>query len=124
MYQIMARPELNLLEVDLGGLMSVAEVGEYMAALRSAFVASRLRAGYRLLIDVSRCPVQSQEMVGAMRAHMGGFPKAGRIAMVVGSSLAKMQVRRLMTQSYARIFTDALEARDWVLSPEQDTAAA
>ena len=124
MYRITPHRNANLIEVELGGMMSVDEVADYMAALRQAFVANHFRAGYRILIDVTACPIQSQEMVEGMRTHMAGMPKASRIAMVTGSSLARMQVRRLMTQDYARVFATPEEARVWLASIEQSDADA
>jgi len=124
MYRITARPESNLIEIELGGLMTTDEVAAYIAELRRAFAAGRFRAGYLILIDVDACTIQSQEMIAAMREHMGTMPKARRIAMVTGSSLARMQVRRLMTQSYARIFENGEAAREWLLSPPDDAQAA
>jgi len=123
MYRIVPHPPSNRIEVELGGLMSVTEVAEYIAALRKAFIAGRFRAGYLLLIDVTACPIQPQEMIAAMRDHMASMPKARRIAMVTGSSLSRMQVRRLMTQSYLRIFETADQAREWLLSPADVEAA-
>jgi len=124
MYRIAPYPESNRIEVELGGLMSVGEVAEYIAALRKAFIVGRFRAGYAILIDVTACPIQPQDMIAAMRDHMGSMPKASRIAMVTGSSLSRMQVRRLMTQSYLRIFDTPDQARDWLLSPSTDAQVA
>lgn len=50
-----------------------------------------------------------------MRAHMATMPKANALAIVVGSSAARMQVRRLFIQPYARIVATVEDGRDWVI---------
>ena len=61
---------------------------------------------YAMVIDVRDCPIQQQGVIKAMGEHMARMPKARAIAIVTGRSLAKMQVRRLFTQPYARIVDD------------------
>jgi hypothetical protein len=121
MYAIDTDPARNLILVRLGGMMSVDEVAEYMHQLRRRFVEDSFRAGYRILVDVSECLIQSQDMIIAMGKHMATFPKASRIAMVSRSSLARMQIRRLMTQSYASVFETPDEALAWLV---EERAAA
>ena len=72
-------------------------------------------APYVMLIDTRDCSLQSQEVVGIFGDHIAGFPKATRIALVNGSSLARMQLRRLLPRDYARFFDEPDAARDWLL---------
>ena len=58
---------------------------------------------------------QAQEAVRAFRRHFAGFPQASRIAVVTESAIARMQVRREMTQPYLRIFARAESALAWLL---------
>lgn len=115
MYAIETDPTRNLIAVRLGGLMTVAEIASYFTELRRRFIEDRFRPGYRILIDVTACTAQTQDMLTAMGQHMATFPKAGRIAMVTESSVARLQIRRLMTQSYASVFATVDEATDWLL---------
>lgn len=118
MYKIAIDRPRNLVEVALGGLMTVQEVAEYIADLQRQFIANHMRS-YVMIIDVSQAPIQSQDMIRAMGQHMGAMPKARAIAVVTGSSLARMQIKRLFTQSYSRIVTTIEEGRAWVLAGEE-----
>ena len=115
MYDIQVDRTQNLIEATLSGMMTLDEVTAYIADLKRAFVMNRLRS-YAMVIDVSDCPIQQQGMIQAMGTHMATMPKAHALAIVVGSSLARMQVRRLFTQPYARIFGTVEDARVWVIS--------
>lgn len=55
-------------------------------------------------------------MIEAMGKHMAAMPKASALAIVVGTALARIQVRRLFAQSYARIVASVEDGRAWVLS--------
>jgi hypothetical protein len=115
MYSIRIDASHSVIEVELGGMMSADEAASYIADLKRAFVAHKLRS-YAMVIDVSACPIQSQDMVRAMGAHMATMPKARALAVVTGSSLARMQVRRLFTQPYTRIVATVEEGRAWAVA--------
>lgn len=72
-----------------------------------------------MIVDVSQAPIQSQGMIRAMGKHMKAMPKAQAIAVVTGSSLARMQIKRLFTQNYSRIVATIDKGRAWVLSSEE-----
>jgi hypothetical protein len=115
MYHIQIDEPNELVQVELGGLMPVDEVAAYIAELKRQIVAHRLRS-YAMVIDVSRCPIQSQDMTRSMAEHMAEMPKARSLAIVTNSALARMQVRRLFAQPYARIAATVAEGREWVLN--------
>lgn len=104
----------DLIEAELGGMMSTDEVGAYIAELRRLFILNKLRSP-AMIIDLSNCPIQSQDMIHAMGQHMTTTPKTRALAIVTESSLARMQVRRLFKQPYARITATIAEGRAWVL---------
>jgi hypothetical protein len=95
-------------------MLSLDETATYINDLRRSFVVNKLRPNYAMVIDVSACNIQAQDMIKAMGEHMAAMPKARAIAIVTGSSLARMQVRRLFTQPYARIVSTQEEALAWV----------
>jgi hypothetical protein len=115
MYRIEVDAANGVVEATLGGLMSTQEVAAYIGELRSTIASCRLDS-YAMVIDVSDCPIQLQEMIKSMGAHMATMPKARALAIVTGSSLARMQIKRLFTQPYARIVSTIEEGRAWVLS--------
>jgi hypothetical protein len=114
MYEIRVDRANELIEVTLGEMMSLDEVSNYITELKHHITFYELPS-YALLIDVSHCPVQAQDMIGAMGQHMVTMPKARALAVVTRSALARMQVRRLFTQPYARITATIAEGRAWVL---------
>ncbi|SOB86720.1 SpoIIAA-like [Sphingomonas guangdongensis] len=123
MYDISIADADRLVVVRLGGLMSVEEVDRYMAELGRTMAAHRLTADYRLIVDVIDCPIQTQAVIDRMREHMAAAPRAAAIAVVTASSLARMQIRRLFQQPYARVVSTLAEARAWVLKGEEPLAA-
>ena len=114
MFDIKIDQAQQLVEVRLDGLMGVDEVTECINELRRQFIANRLRS-YVMVIDVSAMPIQTQDMIRTMGEHMAGMPKARAIAVATGSSLARMQIRRLFTQSYARVTSTVEQGRAWVM---------
>jgi hypothetical protein len=123
MYTITVDAPQRLVQVALGGMMSLDESAAYIADLRRAIVTNHLSADYAMVIDVSACPIQSQDMVAVMGQHMATMPKARSLAIVTGSSLARMQVRRLFHQPYARTVRTVAEGRAWVLEGVEPFAA-
>lgn len=124
MYNINIDQSAKLVSVKLGGMMTVDEVHRYIADLAHEFLRARLRAGYLMMIDTTEATLQRQEVVDALKRQIIQFPKARRIAMVNGSSLARMQIKRVMTQPYALVFDTEAEGMAWLMSSEPDVAAA
>lgn len=115
MYRIKIDKANDLVEVKLGGMMTVQEVEDYIVELKRQFTANHM-SSYVFILDVSEAPIQSQDMIRAMGERMAGMPKARAIAVVTGSSLARMQIKRLFTQSYVRIVSTMAEGQAWVLT--------
>lgn len=122
MYDIQVDASQGVVEVTLGGLMPLDEVSAYIADLKRAIGTHGIGGSYAMIIDVSDCPIQSQDMIKAMGAHMATMPKARALAIVTGSSLARMQIKRLFTQPYARIVATVEEGRSWVVSGTEPAA--
>lgn len=114
MYKIEVDGPHGVINVTLTGMMSIDEVAAYIADIRRACVTNRLRE-YAMVIDVRDCPIQQQDMIRAMGEHMALMPKAKALAIVTGRSLAKMQIRRLFTQPYARIVDTVEQGQAWVV---------
>ena len=115
MFNIEIDKSNNLVEATLAGMMPIEEAAAYAAELKRQFILNKLRS-YVMVIDVSDCPIQSQDLIQSMGQHIASMPKARALAIVTGSSLARMQVRRLFKQPYARITANIAEGRAWVLS--------
>ncbi len=115
MYRVAFRKELNLLDIEWLAMFEPRTVGDYARKLREQFDVEGFAPGYLLRMDMRRSGVQAQDAVAAFRRHFAGFPVASRIAVVTESALAKMQIRREMTQPYLCIFTRAETALTWLL---------
>ncbi|MBB4840507.1 hypothetical protein HNP52_003599 [Sphingomonas kyeonggiensis] len=115
MYRVAFRKELNLLDIEWLAMFGPDEVGDYARKLRDQFDAEGFAPGYLLRMDMRRSGVQAQAAVAAFRRHFAGFPVASRIAIVTESAIARMQIRREMTQPYLRIFGRAETALTWLL---------
>ena len=72
------------------------------------------------LIDVTGCQIQTQHIVGAFQKLVTNpMFRSRRLAVVVGSSLIKMQIRRIISDdSYARIFDNHSAAEAWLSQTE------
>ena len=116
MYRIQFRHDLNLLDIAWHGLFSHEAVISYARDVKARFVEEGFRPGYRLRMDMSESAVQPQDALLAFRENLGDglFPRASRIAIVTRSAIARLQVKREMTQAYLRIFESADEALMWL----------
>lgn len=119
MYRIAIDAPRRFVEVTLSGMLSVEEVGRYMGELRGEIEAAGISDRYVITIDVSGCTIQTQDVIQAMGMHMVSMPKARSIAVISASALARMQIRRLFQQSYARVIATNDEALAWVLRGEE-----
>ena len=110
----------SFVSVRLNGFMDVAEAKAYVARVEAEFVGKIGSRPYVMMIDTSGAPLQSQAVFETFAAHIGHFPKAQRIALVTGGSLARMQLRRLLTRDYAEFFDTPAEAMAWLFAPKPE----
>jgi hypothetical protein len=123
MYTIDFRPELNLLDISWRATFTPGAVVTYARALRAEVERCGLRPGYKLRMDMRRSAVQPQDALAVFAEQFADFPKASRIAVVTPSTLAGMQVKRVMTQAYMRVFRTAPEALHWLTAEDAQLAA-
>jgi hypothetical protein len=116
MYDVHIDLDRNIIDTSLSGFLSSADVHGYVKAVRTALIMNRFYRGYRLIVDVSGCSIQSQETLRLLSAHIAAMPKAQRIAVVVGDSPASGQARRLFHQPYANFVPTRQEGLSWLLS--------
>lgn len=115
MYHIDADGRAQFVSVKLAGLLTVDEVNRYIADMAESFNREKITPGYLLMIDTTEATLQTQEVVGALQQQIAKIPKAKRIAIVNGSSLARMQIRRVMTQEYMRLCASRADAMAWLI---------
>ncbi|MDP1026246.1 hypothetical protein Q5H91_03395 [Sphingomonas sp. KR1UV-12] len=110
-----------MIAISLGGFFTVADVeafGRELAAQRRLLRCARNQ--HLTLCDVSAMKIQTQEVVAAFAA-LAGDPagQSRRMAMIVGSSLARLQTQRVASRDATAMFRDAASAEDWLFEEER-----
>lgn len=88
----------------------------YLAELEDVIASIRQRYGHvRVLADLRRSPVRTQESAERLRLGNMALYRAGdRVALLVESSLLKIQLRRNLIAEYQNIFTSPEAAEMWL----------
>lgn len=115
MYKLVVDRHHALIRLDMEGMLSPADADRLVEDLIGQIAAARL-ARYGLIIDVSRCPVQAQDMIAAMGGHLTMMKHAHALAIVTGTTLVRLQVRRIFDQPFTRFTTTYAEALAWVVA--------
>jgi hypothetical protein len=116
----------DLVRVSLSGFFSVDDIARFQDELLVAHrrLGSGVRDGPLTLNDVSGMMIQSQDVI----ARWGTFladpaHRSRRLAFVVASALARMQLQRVIVGRNARVFTNAVEAEQWLFAEDASAAA-
>ena len=124
MFSVAFHRQFNLVDTTLSGLLTPEEVRCYAAEVEPIiWQAHRRSEGYTILLDVAGCAIQTQQVVGDFQSHVAGVPRARRCAVVTGSSIIRMQVRRIVSGPSMRIFDDRKAAMHWLTEKREDQAA-
>lgn len=115
MYKIVVDRTHALIRLDMHGMLTRADADRLVADLIAQITAARLPS-YAMIIDVSRCPVQAQDMIAAMGDHLTRMKNARALAIVTGTTLVRLQVRRIFNQPFTRFATSYDDALAWVVS--------
>ena len=107
----------SLVRYTLSGFFDVAGVAAFEAQRRRGL--ATLRCGpnrHVTLLDVSGCRIQTQEVVARFADMLRDRRWAARaLAIVVGSSIARMQLRRILDRDEIGWFATVAEAEAWLL---------
>lgn len=106
----------SLVTYSLGGFLGGGAVERLRDEQAAAMVQLRCPANQHVtIIDISRCKIQSQDVIEQFRAMLDDPRYQGRkLAVVVGSSLARMQIRRVLTRDTVTYVGTMAEAERWV----------
>lgn len=115
MYKIVVDRTHALIRLNMHGMLTRTDADQLVADLIAQITAARL-PGYALIIDVSRCPVQAQDMIAAMGDHLTKMKNGRALAIVTGTTLVRLQVRRIFNQPFTRFATSYDDALAWVVS--------
>ncbi len=118
-YSVTFRHDIKLMDVMWNRFFAPEDVEPYAAECWRRFEQEGFRPGYLLRMDMRASAVQPQDALAMFRTHFDGFPRARRIAVVTASQIARMQVKREMTQPYMRLFDGAADALDWLMQADE-----
>ena len=125
MFTIETDSRRRLVIMKLTGMLTVDDVTDLYRREHDAIRAMGCPLGEQLvLVDVTECPLQLQDIVAAFQRSMDSHAKGKRVAMVTGSSLARMQVRRIMRRDASALFNSRAEALAWLLDESEERRAA
>jgi hypothetical protein len=115
LYEIVRDDRLKILRVNRVAVQQLADVDRYLAVVGGIVRDARLRFGQvRVLADLRNSPIRTQEAAERMRVGNLGLYRVGdRVALIVESSLLKMQLRRTLVE-YQNIFMSPSAAETWL----------
>ena len=114
-------PPRDLVRIRLSGFFSVDDVERFAAELLLAHrrLGCARRGGPLTINDISGMAIQSQDVVARWGAFLADpTHRSRRLAFVVGSTLARMQLQRVIQGRDAKVFTDAGEAERWLFADQ------
>ena len=125
MFTIHTDTRRRLVMIKIAGMLTIDQVRELYRQEHDAIRAMGCPIGEHLvLVDLTACPLQLQDIDGAFKNGIEASTKAKRLAMVTGSSLARMQARRILRRSDAGMFETEAEALTWMFGTDAVRQAA
>jgi len=117
-FSVHTQSDRGLLILELSGFFTVEEVAAFAAERDAALATLGMPPNRHVtLCDVSECKIQPQDIVETFRAMLiDPRVAAARLAIVTGSSLARMQVRRLVDRPNLAFFPSRGEAERWLFA--------
>ncbi len=114
-YEVVRDDNLGVIRIRCVGLRLGDEVDRYLAVLEPIVADMRACHGcVRVLADLRNAPIRTQEAADKMRAgNLRLYRTGDRVALIVESSLLKMQLRRTLVE-YQNIFVSPNAAETWV----------
>jgi len=118
-FSIDLEPSRDFIRVRLSGFFSVEDIERFQAELHSAHrrLGCSSRGGPLTLNDISGMAIQSQDVIAKWQAFLTNpAHRSRRLAFVVASALARMQLQRAIGDRDAQVFTNAQEAEQWLFA--------
>lgn len=116
LYEITRDDRMRIVRINRISVQTLDEVDRYLAVLGEVIRDARSRHGrVRVLADLRNSPVRTLE--AAERLRMGNlalYRRGDRVALLVESSLLKMQLRRNLVADYQNIFLSPNAAETWL----------
>jgi hypothetical protein len=115
----------SLVRITLGGFFAADDIAGFAAARARAHEQLRCAPNQHVtMVDLRSIKIQSQESVAGFAAILASpVHRSRRIAFVVETSLARMQLKRAAGERADGIFLSLADAERWLLAPEAQQAA-
>jgi hypothetical protein len=115
LYEIVRDDRVRIVRVNSVAVQQLADVDRYLTILGDVVRDARLRFGkVRVLADLRNSPIRTQEAAERMRTgNLALYRDGDRVALIVESSLLKMQLRRTLVE-YQNIFLSPSAAETWL----------
>lgn len=115
LYEIARDDRLKILRINRVAVQHLTDVDRYLAVIGEVVRDARLRFGrVRVLADLRNSPVRTQEAAERLRTgNLALYRTGDRVALIVESSLLKMQLRRTLVE-YQNIFLSPNAAETWL----------
>jgi len=117
MYKILTHDRLKMLRTTIEGFLTLEELGIFAREAQQAVAAMGCSSGdWVHCCDITKLTLQSRDVAEAVGQFINHPERRSRrLAIVVGSSPARMQARRLLTRCDAAIFENMREAEAWLI---------
>ncbi|RYD55045.1 MAG: hypothetical protein EOP60_06665 [Sphingomonadales bacterium] len=111
--------------MTMGGFFAQADVQGFVRELRTRLAdLSTAPNAHLMLCDVRQMRIQTQEIVSAFAGVVGNAEfRSRRLAFVTGSSLSRLQARRLTSREGVQFFDNVEEAEGWLFENPDSGAA-
>ncbi len=120
-HSIQVDPWTSIVTITIGGFFDAAALTVLIADREQTYKQLRCPPNMHVtLCDVTDCKLQAQDIVAGFRHMMADPRRRSRLlAFVVGDSLVRMQIRRLVAgRDDVRTFADRDEALAWLREPD------
>ncbi len=123
-FTITADPGRNLIRIGMAGFFSAEDIQRFLEARRVAHAELKCGPNQHLTLnDIRDMKIQSQEMVDTFRAILSDpLYRSRRLAFIVGPTLARTQLMRVIAGRNARCFQDSWAAEAWLYASDVQAA--
>ena len=117
MYRVDYDRQRNTLTIHVSGFLTPADVPAFAATVaRQARTAAAIRPDFDVVVESLDFPVQANDVADLLTQVMrdGIDLTTGRVAVVVGSQLNKLQAERTLVHPRLKVFRAMDQARRWL----------
>jgi hypothetical protein len=115
-FEVSLSQDRRTLQLRLTGFWSVDDLEAFRAARAAALNQLKCTpASFHSLVDLRKLDIQSQVLVHNFKDMLSDpVWRPSKAAVIVATSLARMQFRRIAKTETVKFFTDLEEAKEWL----------